>query len=562
MTEITYELAQCREDDRAEKAQIFQILTAVVAFITVLMTFYSRENNQIPAIYLEGMVTFLLCAALPFIANAALLSTFRHHYVIDLEKRLSELHAQLRQGDVLYHWEEIRTPFITTNIKKISFSSLGLYGLNFYIASGSILVLTAIYAAAMYYMAHQNGLEWSLLEHGFIALFAMVFSLVVICFFMDSKKNYKKAKELAEQRRNPNTDTDETSIRKELVCYFLYPRIKDVQKALFILIGYALGVVMQLAVDDTYVFLPRESLLGFFFTWFVIDMLIYQARYIWNDLRGLAEDKAHAMSAKRGRVLAKLEFAEAVKYAGCVIALRIALAIVCIAWLSGTQRTALIFCSIAIVVIAIFYERARAKEKSRWTLFWVSWGYPARLVAGLWCAWPEMLTVCSQEWACGLLLICVVLATAAFGEVFVSMTWAMEAVAYEETSKKHLQFLRKRNFKGTIDQEAPLKNNVKQLTLWNICMLITAFLLGVAMEICVATGELYSWVFVVLVAMAVGYGIIYYSFLGSNYEKLYTAWDGLKEKILTITSKIRELLMSVLVGKDMADQIKEKDNVI
>lgn len=111
--EFINELNQCRKDGRASENQIFQILAAVITFLTVLATLsnidFFEHNSRI---FLKCLITFLLCAVLPYIANLGLLSTFQHRYLVDVvERKLSTLVAEA-DSEGFYHWKEIRIPLI------------------------------------------------------------------------------------------------------------------------------------------------------------------------------------------------------------------------------------------------------------------------------------------------------------------------------------------------------------------------------------------------------------------------------------------------------------------
>ena len=136
--EIMNEISECREDERNSRNQIFTILAIVAAFIAGVFTLLTIVNgtslNIIPvnreslALAANILSTLLLGAAVPWIANLGLLSTFRHFYLIELETQLSDLlNDDARE---IYHWESISTPVITFNVKHVLPGYPMLYSLN------------------------------------------------------------------------------------------------------------------------------------------------------------------------------------------------------------------------------------------------------------------------------------------------------------------------------------------------------------------------------------------------------------------------------------------------
>src|SRR3954449_11311068 len=77
--------------------------------------------------------------------------------------------------------------------------------------------------------------------------------------------------------------------------YLLLPRPKDLGKAVVFPLGFLLGVAVSSHLD------MREVALAFL-TWGVLEFLVYQARYQWNDVRGFAADQRHPDRVNRRRL--------------------------------------------------------------------------------------------------------------------------------------------------------------------------------------------------------------------------------------------------------------------
>ena len=84
-------------------------------------------------------------------------------------------------------------------------------------------------------------------------------------------------------------------------------------------------------LDSARILLPLEYILDLLITLFIVDGLVYQARYLWNDIRGASEDQKHPSSKKRRRLpVDSLGFERAVYIALAVMWLRLAAAVACI----------------------------------------------------------------------------------------------------------------------------------------------------------------------------------------------------------------------------------------
>ncbi len=139
--ELFYELGQCREDERASKAHIFQILAVVATFLTVLAALASSEGISKELYALIYLLTiFAASAAVSYIANLGMLSTFRHYYMVDLEEQFRpKLETDGKKA--ILHWDSVSKPLVTLNPKHIGSGLFILFPLNATIVFVSILAL-------------------------------------------------------------------------------------------------------------------------------------------------------------------------------------------------------------------------------------------------------------------------------------------------------------------------------------------------------------------------------------------------------------------------------------
>jgi len=217
---------------------------------------------------------------------------------------------------------------------------------------------------------------------------------------------------------------------RSLGSYLALPRPKDAVKWWIFPATFLLGAAAGHGVSF-------EELARAAVAWFALELLVYQARYQWNDIRGFEADQAHPDSAGRGRLPGPVERGAAHKRASALVAVfRIALLGLLALCLPSLDLLPVFAALVAGVFgVALIYEvlRTRATGTARavpppvrpaiaalW--FMVGGGYAVRGIAGL--ALGVSLT--------GEPLTAVAAAVAlwAFGVAFVTSRWALEALAF------------------------------------------------------------------------------------------------------------------------------------
>ncbi|WP_330252935.1 hypothetical protein OG874_44040 [Nocardia sp. NBC_00565] len=240
-----------------------------------------------------------------------------------------------------------------------------------------------------------------------------------------------------ENRRDslqPSASATKSSGTRSLVGYLLLPRPADLSKALF----FPASVGISCLLTDQTV----HGGIRFVVMWLTLELLIYAARYQVNDIRGASEDGRAPEKRARGRPAMT---PSAMKLSAGVIALRLymvfLIAITPSLALSSNIRWALG----GVVGTAAVYEFARSVERREYeksehpargtimlskqnriaaasVLLLVGLGYPLRTALGLLFVPTETIPV---QVFVGMLFF-----TFSFGILFVSMTWALEAVSY------------------------------------------------------------------------------------------------------------------------------------
>ena len=163
--------------------------------------------------------------------------------------------------------------------------------------------------------------------------------------------------------------------------------------------------------------------------WLVLEVLINQARYQWNDIAGVDADQRHPEADARSRLpvgATPQARRRSIGLSWLTAAARI-LAALAVGWLTGLTGQVLVLVG-AVFAIAGAYEWLRASGSRHWTsgrvvAVWlaVGLGYLVRGALGLsvgGLAWGSAAMVAT--------LVCL----GAFGIMFVLLTWALEATSY------------------------------------------------------------------------------------------------------------------------------------
>jgi 4-hydroxybenzoate polyprenyltransferase len=217
---------------------------------------------------------------------------------------------------------------------------------------------------------------------------------------------------------------------RSLVGYLLVPRPGDLIKAWIFPLAFAFGVLAAGAASGREV--TRAALV-----WFALELLIYQARYQWNDIRGFDADQRHPDRAARGRLPGPVSRRREHIAASTLVAVgRLGLVAVIVLVASSLDLAwPFLLLALAVFAIAALYELLRSRATGAgdgvpappspaivalWAV--VGGGYAVRGFAGL-------ALGCDVSGRSGLAL----LALAAFwcyGIAFVTGRWALEALAF------------------------------------------------------------------------------------------------------------------------------------
>lgn len=212
---------------------------------------------------------------------------------------------------------------------------------------------------------------------------------------------------------------------RSLVSYLIFPRPEDWSKWLI-----TPGVFLATAWPSG----DFSQWPQFLVLWLVLEYLIYEARYQWNDIRGIADDREHTERQARGRLPQGPagrpdKTRTAVLASMCVALLRLALALLA-GWVAGVEEPVLALLA-TVFAIAIIYEALRAiQPKPAATAvspvilaIWMVVGLGYGVRAGLGFSLGGFRTT---DWKFIVGISCFV----AYGVMFVLLNWVLEATSF------------------------------------------------------------------------------------------------------------------------------------
>jgi hypothetical protein len=230
-------------------------------------------------------------------------------------------------------------------------------------------------------------------------------------------------------RAEPSAGSATGGRRRTLVGYLVVPRPKDLVKALLMPLAFALGVLGNGGTDARTVLRAAVVLLA-------LELLIYPARYQWNDVRGFVSDQRHPAEAERGRLPGPLGRARAHVVASCVTAAARLAVTAALALLPGLHAGGvLLFATVGVFGVAVAYEALRATATGRTSemppplspslvLLWITVGagYVVRGLTGL-----ALAVDLQRRPALG---VAAAVLFWSYGMAFVTSRWAIEATAF------------------------------------------------------------------------------------------------------------------------------------
>lgn len=506
--ELIAELGECREDERNMQNQILQVISVAATVLGILFgasyfkgkggeksfKFFAdiRDNGGIIAKYCNSLsqyITFdrimfwlgliIFCTAFAYVIVLGIQNALRYYYIQELEDRLHELIPDTsddgKQGSFL-HWNAFLSPIITRNITHIKSSYTFLAHCCYTIAVSGVVMFSIIMLAFLYLVIEGK----TSFDEVILALFIVLMFLVMFTFLWTSWKTRKMAHfawDMARSNREKRKRKDFKNLYKSdqlptfHLLYLIYPKTKDLQKPLLIILGFIYGCFYS------NVYLERIYIQRLFLVLFIFDVLAYQARYQINDLRGIKEDEEAGCT---NRLMGKgvSDQSRAIKISFTVALLKIVASILITLLWGGEVRFVLLVCLVLLAVCTLIYEGARAKEKAEKCIFcFVGSGYALRFFVGFFSVVPftSMMQSVTQD----LPILFLGLALWTYGSFAAILPWTNEVIARIQNinnpfppsyRKKHYQAIHE-IIGDRYRKEMPLREKGSLKDPWNAYML-------------------------------------------------------------------------------------------
>lgn len=503
--EILSELSECREDERNAQNQMIQVIATagtILTFIFGVATFFEEVNKSI----LFHLSNLVLCTAFGYITSLGIHNVLRYHYVENLEDEISKLSTAKEDENKLIHWMSFSMAITTRNPTHLYNKYSKLHYIYYALATICPIIFCISLTVYQYLLLE----EYNILDKlGITLLFVfMLFSFVAFFFSsIKARQMFKDASIISRRKRNMRLNLKENSgeqisekqeSRKEIsedkpaakkkiskkdmaavIIYFFYPKKKDAQKPMLIVLGFFTGIFLK----EGSFYITLEEVFCLIIVWLIIDFLLYQARYLWNDIRGVREDSE---AGKNGRLPVNiLGKKAAVNLSLIVIFLRMSAAVILIAFMPGNIRMQLILPALAILLCSVIYEAVRTKEKVIGIFITVSFGYMIRFAAGALAAWPEMIDsdiMIMNHKIPHTSLLLLLAAYVFLGGFSAVLPWTHEALCQirggNNIQKKHHAYLFDSVKSRTKEDFQPLKEKGRIKDLWNAEYTLSMILLS------------------------------------------------------------------------------------
>lgn len=520
--EILCELNECREDERNSENLIIQIISTAGTILGIIIG-TSIFQKDIDSKILSIMSFFSDCifiTAFGYITSLGIKNVLRYHYIQELEDELSKLNIDSCDDSEVLHWMSYSSPIITRNPKHLK----SLYSvIHFFCYCGATVfaIIFSLFMTLFQYVRinHHIWIDKAGIVSVFIFTIILIISLLLSLFNAQkmhayAMKHSKTKKELRIHQKilidattKKLDTTSENTFVLNLYCfknilrvvgYFLYPKAKDFQKQLLVIIGSITGIFFlngKITIQNIY-----NQIYSVLFTVFVFDFLAYQARYQWNDVRGLKEDiEAQRKDRLPAEILGKKL---AVIISISLVFIKYFLSFIIIRNFGGEMRIPLKTCVFAVIILSLIYESIRSHKKkihedqnkykmlySIEVFFAVSLGYPIRFLVGVWAIYPELWN--SNIKISNILIphyyiIILLFAYAFFGAFVAILPWTHEAIVQAKTKrikKIHYQYLfdiiEERYYKALEHNNLfPLREEGNLFDIWNCLYLLSMLLLS------------------------------------------------------------------------------------
>jgi hypothetical protein len=433
--------AQARDDERNWNtvlasliAVAFTLVGLLAAAVTQTCRFdASKSCTNVPD-YLVGAAPLLPVALLAYTQLIGIVATYRNFYLRVIEKEIRQYAGEplkaispitpasyeemlveitsLRRGRLSYR----TTTYLLVTLVIVVFGGFTAY-IGWHMDPITQAVMTVIYIPVVLLLATENYLAGP----GGRSMFYKTAQRYVAHRFMTGYALPDSAIEPSDVSHND----------RSLLSYLILPRIAEWVKWM---ITPGAFVVTAWATNGF------RNWHRFILVWLILEYLIYEARYQWNDIRGLHEDADHPETGARLRLPGAPNARRNIVLSCLAGILRLTLA----EYIAARTHLLPVVTLLIVLVfgVAIGYEALRAVPASTHLSFrltpriiaiWVivGFGYAIRAGTGMWLGGLRLLSFTA---------ISAMLYFVALGIMFVLLMWVTEAASYCSTDGKDIFF--------------------------------------------------------------------------------------------------------------------------
>lgn len=482
--EILIEISECREDERSAQNQMIQVIATagtILAFIFGASTF--TDTNKSVLFHLSN---FILCTAFGYITSLGMGNVLRYHYIESLEDKLYKIANEEDNSDFI-HWMSFSTAITTRNPLHLCNKYSKLHYIYYALATICPIVFCILVTIIQYVLLE----KYSIVDKIGILFLSFFIIMSLVAFFYSSIKArnmYDEAVKISIEKRRKRdkegVDSKRTGCRRDILSvflYFIYPKMKDIQKIFLLILGFFTGIFflrgnIKIILDE---------ILNLSIVLIVVEILIYQARYQWNDIRGVRGDIEDGRTdrlpvnalGKKNAVLISL---------GIIFA-KVIMAVIIINVVPDELSHQLSVSVITIIICSILYEFMRTTENIFGIFLFVSLGYAVRFGIGVWIAYPKLFNdgiIIADNSMSKIVFVLLLLAYSCLGEFSAILPWTHETtyqIKHSKKMKNHKLFLYKMIKDRCKDGNASdcLKEKGKITDLWNTTYIMAIIFLAI-----------------------------------------------------------------------------------
>lgn len=546
--ELQNELIQCNEENRSNKSNFINVMLLWSGLLGILFSasfFLDIERKNIDfSVYriFYYLTSILFCAMIAYLYVLAADHVLLYFYRETIIERMRTYQYpregvkyvdDVKRGEFM-PFSEFRTPISTEHPFHVSTTHTLFVFTCKYFSIFMAFVFCLLIVVTQYIFIIHNSSGRHFLETVFL-IFVVAFLLGSLIFYVRfthnarrvAKRSFDIAHDNREKRvRNKFWDLYKPSENfRYLLRYFIYPR-NCPQKILVIIWGFLYAVIRYNSFQKSDIFTLIEMII-------IFELVLFQARYQFNDIRDVVEDEEHGESRifKKLNPLSKeYEGSEipivypGMKYhilriSNILIAFRFLLSLVCGVYFVVQYEDFTVLSMIVVtILITVLYELFRGLRCTNGIIFLLGSGYVLRFFIGVYAATmkSEFSVWNLQMIDKGIILTCVSLWT--MGIFACTLSWINRAKRICEKKnisiddyingcqedviqhpRTHYQKLLRSVRKGTDSNSNGLI--LSRLNIWNVTYFISVVLMALLLNI-VSTLQLTYRLIIILVTLA------------------------------------------------------------